>query len=113
MVVPNTKGLNGSFKSIYTKLGYKLISKQVTPPNISQLLQGQRHHHTGKLSDLLVKCDRVMCDEEYIGESTRAFGKGLKEHLKALSSMTMPTPQDIPPVQTTSILQLGNHITSL
>ena len=30
-------------------------------------------------------CDRVECDEEYIGESSRIFGERLKEHLKASS----------------------------
>ena len=28
------------------------------------------------------KCDRVECDEEYIGESARTFGERFKEHLK-------------------------------
>ena len=27
-------------------------------------------------------CDRVDCDEEYIGESSRTFGERFKEHLK-------------------------------
>ena len=30
-------------------------------------------------------CDRVDCDEEYIGESSRTFGERFKEHLKPLS----------------------------
>ena len=29
------------------------------------------------------KCDRVECNEEYIGESSRTFGERFKEHLKA------------------------------
>ena len=29
------------------------------------------------------KCDRVECDEEYIGESSRTFGERFKEHQKA------------------------------
>ena len=33
------------------------------------------------------KCDRVECDEEYIGESSRTFGERFKEHLKAPSSI--------------------------
>ena len=28
------------------------------------------------------QCDRVDCDEEYIGESSRTFGERFKEHLK-------------------------------
>ena len=31
------------------------------------------------------KCDRVECDEEYIGESSKTFGERLREHLNALS----------------------------
>ena len=31
------------------------------------------------------QCDRVECDEEYIGESSRTFGERFKKHLKALS----------------------------
>ena len=31
------------------------------------------------------KCDRVECDEEYIEESSRAFGERFKEHQKAPS----------------------------
>ena len=31
------------------------------------------------------KCGRVECDEEYIGESSRTFGKRFKEHQKAPS----------------------------
>ena len=31
------------------------------------------------------KCDRLECDEEYIGETARTFGDRLKEHLKAPS----------------------------
>ena len=31
------------------------------------------------------KCDRLECDEEYIGESARTFGERYREHLKAPS----------------------------
>ena len=31
------------------------------------------------------KCDRVKCNEEYIGESAKTFGERFKEHLKAPS----------------------------
>ena len=33
------------------------------------------------------KCDRVDCDEEYIGESSRTFWERFKEHQKAPSSI--------------------------
>ena len=29
------------------------------------------------------KCDRVECDDEYIGESSRTFGERFREHQKA------------------------------
>ena len=32
-----------------------------------------------------LKCNRVECDEEYIGESARNFWERFKEHLKAPS----------------------------
>ena len=31
------------------------------------------------------KCDRMECDEEYIGESSRTFGERFREHLKVPS----------------------------
>ena len=36
-------------------------------------------------SPLVKGCDRVECDEEYIGESSRTFGERFKEHLSAPS----------------------------
>ena len=40
-----------------------------------------------KKSDIIYryKCDRLECDEEYIGESARAFGERYREHLKTPS----------------------------
>ena len=31
------------------------------------------------------KCDRIECDEEYIGESSRTFGERFKEYQEAPS----------------------------
>ena len=31
------------------------------------------------------KCNKIDCEEEYIGESSRTFGERYREHLKALS----------------------------
>ena len=43
--------------------------------------------HIAKKSGIIYryKCDRVECDKEYIGKSTRTFGERFKEHLKAPS----------------------------
>ena len=34
------------------------------------------------------RCDRVDCDEEYIGESSRVFGERFKQHQKAPSPIS-------------------------
>ena len=50
------------------------------------------------------KCDRVECDDEYIGESARTFGERFKEHLKHPSpSMTIIPSQVIILPLTTSV----------
>ena len=35
----------------------------------------------------MYKCDRLECEEAYIGESARTFGERLKEHLRASPSI--------------------------
>ena len=47
------------------------------------------------------KCPHINCPEEYIGESGRALGDRVKEHLRAPSTNTA-TIQDIQSVQTAS-----------
>ena len=44
-----------------------------------------RHHPEKSGVIYRYQCDRVECDEEYIGESSRTFGERFKEHLKAPS----------------------------
>ena len=57
---------------------------------------------------------RYECDDEYVGESARAFEERLKEYFRAPSpSMAMPTSQVIIPVWTISPLCIGNHTTLL
>ena len=42
-----------------------------------------REHITQKSGIIYrYKCDRMECDEEYIGESARTFSERFKEHLK-------------------------------
>ena len=43
--------------------------------------------HITKKSGIIYrfKCDRLECEEEYIGETSRTFGERYKEHLKAPS----------------------------
>ena len=57
-------------------------------------------NHITKKSGVIYrfKCDRLECDEEYIGETSRTFGERYREHLKAPSPiMTIVTSQVILP----------------
>ena len=51
------------------------------------------------------KCNRVDCDDEYIGESSRTFGERFREHLKAPPQyMTLLTSLvTIPPLTTSAL----------
>ena len=86
IVVPYYKGLSESLKrtcqkygvSVYFKGGNTIKSLLMAPKDKDPLM---------KKSGVIYryKCDRVECDEEYIGESSRAFGERFKEHQKAPS----------------------------
>ena len=50
-----------------------------------------------KCNDLQIQVCQVGCEEEYTGESGRAFGERFKVHLKMFYlSMINPTPNAIP-----------------
>ena len=56
--------------------------------NHKRLIGGTKRQRThNKKSGIIYrfKCDRLECDEEYIGETARTFGERFKEHLKAPS----------------------------
>ena len=86
MVVPYYKG--GEWKpqedlwqhgvQVYFKGGHTIKSLLMAPKDQDPIL---------KKSGVIYrfKCYRVDCDEEYTGESSRAFGERLKEHQKAPS----------------------------
>ena len=84
MVVPYYKGLSESLKKVCSKHGVQVYFKGgniiknllVTPKD-----QDPIQKKSGVISRYI--CDRVECDEEYIGESSRAFGERFKEHQKA------------------------------
>ena len=86
IVVPHYQGLSESIKRTCDKYGG-------TSPS-----QGRCYHQEPpggpkdqdpilKKSGVIYtyKCDRVDCDEEYKGESSRTFGERFKEHQKAPS----------------------------
>ena len=86
IVVPYYKGLGESLKrtcqkygvQVYFKGGNTIKSLLIAPKDKDPLM---------KKSGVIYryKCDRVECDEEYIGESSRNFGERFKEHQKAPS----------------------------
>ena len=86
ITVPYHQGLSESFKRTCKKYGIEVHLKG--EPTIKNLLM------THKDKDLILKrsgviyrfkCNRVECDEEYIGKSARNFGERFKEHQKAPS----------------------------
>ena len=60
---------------------------QILLPMWHQLVAPKDKDHITKKSGIIYrfKCDRLECDEEYIGETSRTFGERFREHLKALS----------------------------
>ena len=82
--VPYHQGLSESFKRTCKKYGIQVHLKG--GPTMKNLLMAP------KVKDPIIKksgviyrykCDRVECDEEYIGESARNFAERFREHLKA------------------------------
>ena len=86
MVVPYTKGLSDSLMKVcskhvvhvYFRGGQTIRSLLGAPEDKDPILMksGVTYRY---------KCDRVECDEEYIGDSSRTFGERFKEHQKAPS----------------------------
>ena len=86
IVVPYHQGLSESFKRTCKKYGIQVHLKG--GPTIKNLLMAPKDKGPIlKKSGVIYryKCDRVDCDEEYIGESARNFAERFKEHLKAPS----------------------------
>ena len=83
MVVPYYSGLSESIKNIGSKFGVQVYFKGGT--TIKNLLMSPKDKDPiQKQSGVIYRyqCDRVGCDEEHIGESSRTFGERFKEHLK-------------------------------
>ena len=76
MVVPYTKGLSESIKNVCKKYGIQVYFKGGR--TIKDLLVAPKDKdHITKKSGIIYRyrCDRVECDKEYIGESSRTFGE--------------------------------------
>ena len=88
IVVPYHRGLSESFKKVCSNHGMQVYFKGGT--TIKNILMAPKDHDPlQKRSGVIVryKCDRVECDKEYIGGSSRTFGERFKEHLKAPSQI--------------------------
>ena len=82
-VVPYHQGLNESFKRTCNKYGVQVHLKGELA--IKNLLMAPKDKDSILKNSGVIyryKCDRVECDEEYIGESARNFVERFKEHLK-------------------------------
>ena len=87
-MVPYYSGLSESIKNIGKKFGVEVYCKGGT--TIKNLLMTPKDKDPiQKQSGVIYRyqCDRVDCDEEYIGESSRTFGERFKEHLKPPSAI--------------------------
>ena len=86
MVVPYYQGLSESTQrtcrnhgvQVHFKGGLTIKNLLMAPKDKDPILK-----KSGVI--YIYKCDRVECDEEYIGESARIFAERFKEHLKVPS----------------------------
>ena len=86
MVVPYAKGLSKSMKNVCRKHRVQVHFKGGNSIKSFLMAPIDKDPITKKCDVIYrYKCDRVECDEEYIGESSRTFEEGFKEHLKAPS----------------------------
>ena len=86
MAVPYYQGLSESVKRTCNKHGVQVYFRGgVTIKNL--LMAPKDQDPMLKKSGVIYryKCDRVECDDEYIGESSRTFGERFKQHQKAPS----------------------------
>ena len=86
ITVPYNQGLSESFKNIGKKYGIQVHFKSGRTIK-DELVAPKDKDHITKKSGIIYrfKCDRLECDEEYIGETSRTFGERFREHLKAPS----------------------------
>ena len=80
------KGLSESFKKICKRYGIKVHFKSGKTLK-DELVAPKDKDHITKKSGIIYrfKCDRLECDEEHIGETSRTFGERFRECLKAPS----------------------------
>ena len=85
-VVPYTKGLCESYKSIHGKYGVQAYFRGGN--TLKNLLMFPKDRYEMKKQSNIIywyRCGRTECDDEYIGELARTFEERFKELLKAPS----------------------------
>ena len=94
ITVPYQRGLSESFKRTCNNHGVQVYFKGGT--TIKNLLMAPKDQDPIKNRSGVIyrfKCNRVECDDEYIGESSRTFGERFREQLKPPpQSLTILTP---------------------
>ena len=86
ITVPYNKGISESFKNICKRYGIQVHFKSGKMLR-DELVAPKDKDHITKTSGIIYrfKCDRLECEEEYIGETSITFGERFKEHMKAPS----------------------------
>ena len=86
MVLPYVRDLSESMKNICSRYGVQVHYKGGNTIK-GHLMTPKDIDHITKKSGIIYrfKCQKVDCDDEYIGESSRTFGERLKELQKAPS----------------------------
>ena len=83
ITVPYHQGLSESIKRSCKKCGIQVHCKRGHTIKNPLMVPKDKDHILNKSGVIYrYKCHRVECDEEYIGESARAFAERFKEHLK-------------------------------
>ena len=85
-MVPYKKCLGESIKTVHRKHGIEVYFKG--GKTIKELLVAPKDKDLITKKSAVIyrfKCDRMECDDEYIGGSSGTVGKRLEEHLKPLS----------------------------
>ena len=84
-VLPYVRGLSESIKNVCNKHRVQVHYKGGNSIKSLLMAPKDRDHITKSGIIYRFKCNRVDCDDEYIGKSSRTFGERFKEHLKAPS----------------------------
>ena len=95
MLLPDVKRLSESMKNVGKKHGIQTYFRGGNTIK-SLLMTPKDKDHITKKSGIIYrfKCNKVDCDDEYIGESSRTFGERYKEYFKIPPQyMTITTSQ--------------------